>query len=168
MIRDTTFRLVGPAALGAASAGRERPYAPSVPDGALPLVALAADRPAVPVRLVGELDLATAPLLESVVSEQVGAYGLDVHLDLSELTFCDVAGVRTLLRCAQRLSAAGGRLTLLAPRPRPLLLRMAEAMDVTAALRWAPPAPTGQEGTWPATGTRCAGQPQRHVAGYAP
>ena len=75
------------------------------------------------MHLVGELDLATAPILRTLGEQQVATGHLQVRLDLSRLGFCDVAGLRALLGAQHRLAAAGGRLVLL--RPAPLLVRLA-------------------------------------------
>lgn len=62
------------------------------------------------MRLVGELDLATVPVLTTLIEQQIATGHLDVHIDLSDLTFCDVCGLRGLLDGHRRLAAAGGRL----------------------------------------------------------
>ena len=89
-----------------------------------PLLALVTpDTTCSDVHLVGELDTSTCVLLSELVEEQLRTRHLEVRLHLTELTFCDLDGLRTLLRCQQQLRAAGGRLVLL--RPRPLLVRIA-------------------------------------------
>jgi anti-anti-sigma factor len=49
------------------------------------------------VSLRGELDLATAPALETVVTDSLAA-GDDVVVDLRELAFMDSTGLRVLVR----------------------------------------------------------------------
>lgn len=66
-------------------------------------------------RLVGELDLSTAPLLVGALEESLGAGG-DVVLDVSDLAFMDSTGIKTLLRLAQGLEGTGS-LVLRSPTP---------------------------------------------------
>ena len=66
---------------------------------------------AVGVRLTGELDLASARLLERALREAEAERG-DVVLDLRDLTFLDCSGVRVILGAAQRARRAGHRLTV--------------------------------------------------------
>lgn len=79
-------------------------------------------RPAV-VRLVGELDLASAPKLESVLAGLDG----DVELDCSRLGFIDAAGLRAFQKVRMRCEARGCELVLVDPSPAvDRLLRMVE------------------------------------------
>jgi anti-sigma B factor antagonist len=57
------------------------------------------------IRMVGELDLATAPKLEAVLSRLDGAKA--VTLDLSGLTFMDSCGLRSVLRVKQMCEQRG-------------------------------------------------------------
>ena len=66
-----------------------------------------------PVRLVGDLDAETAPLLPALVAEHLARGRGDLHLDLSGLAFCGVRGYDALLDAQRRVRAAGGRLVLL-------------------------------------------------------
>jgi len=101
----------------------------------VPLLAVVVpDTTATDMRLVGELDLATVPVLTTLIEQQIATGHLDVHIDLSELAFCDVRGLRGLLDGHRRLAAAGGQLTLTAPRP--LLTRVAVLIGVAAELGW--------------------------------
>lgn len=88
-----------------------------------PLAVVHPDDAAGRVRLVGELDVATAGLLEDLVRARVAGGQPDVRLDLSGLRFCDVHGLRALLHGSRRLARAGGRLHL--HDPAPLLVRTA-------------------------------------------
>ena len=69
-------------------------------------------RPAV-VRLIGELDLAGTPLLESVLA------GLDgnVEFDCSGLDFIDAAGLRAFQKAHEGCAARGCTLVLVDPSP---------------------------------------------------
>lgn len=55
------------------------------------------------LRLVGEIDLATAPDLEAALDELLDGGG-DVHLDLAELRFVDIKGAAVLVAAAARLA----------------------------------------------------------------
>ena len=63
------------------------------------------------VRVTGELDIATAPILEQTLraAEQHAAR---IVLDLRELAFMDSCGVHVILDAAARASADQGRLVL--------------------------------------------------------
>ena len=65
------------------------------------------------LRLIGEVDLATAPVLAEALDELVRGAG-DVHLDLAELQFVDVSGASVVVAAAAALGA--GR-TLVLHRP---------------------------------------------------
>ncbi|GAB2626928.1 hypothetical protein Aab01nite_79940 [Paractinoplanes abujensis] len=70
------------------------------------------------LRLGGELDSATAPrLIEAFTRTLSAAAVARVELELSELTFIDAAGVRSLLACGQAADAAGIVLKLRGPTP---------------------------------------------------
>jgi anti-anti-sigma factor len=58
------------------------------------------------VRLRGELDLATAPVVENRLRE-LGARGEPVLLDLDALTFIDASGIRLLLTAAEAAARDG-------------------------------------------------------------
>ena len=61
------------------------------------------------VHLQGELDLETASrFLDALTGSPTGGEGREVELDLSGLTFLDVAGVRALVRAHDQLTRDGG------------------------------------------------------------
>jgi anti-anti-sigma factor len=68
------------------------------------------------IAVAGELDLATAPILDAELTDARAA-GLDVTIDLAGLTFFDSTGLTLLLRAAHRADDAGGMLSLVAPPP---------------------------------------------------
>ena len=59
----------------------------------------------------GEIDLATAPELESTLAERVGARKTIV--DLSRVSFIDSTGLRVLLTIHETAETAGGQLVLI-------------------------------------------------------
>jgi anti-sigma B factor antagonist len=98
-----------------------------------------ASSPPATARLVlrGEIDLAQVGAVEARL-RAVEAERPDVLvLELSQVRFMDVSGLRLLLRAHERLRAAGGRLVVLAasPRVRRLLsvTGMADRLDLVEA-----------------------------------
>ena len=69
------------------------------------------------VRVMGELDLATAPQLREVLTDLAALGGLQVTLDLRELAFIDSSGLSVLVTGLKRLREAGGDLALRSPNP---------------------------------------------------
>ncbi len=100
-----------------------------------------ADVPVLHVR--GELDMATIDRLEHRVARVAEAYGPSLVLDLSQVPFCDAAGVGGLLRAARALRRLSGELRLAAVDPRVYrvfgVVRLPTAIpchgDVAAAVR---------------------------------
>lgn len=69
------------------------------------------------LRLDGEIDDDTYPVLIAALDTvAVDCRHEDVHLDLSLVRFCDVAGLRAMVRLAERLDD-GRRVVLHAPAP---------------------------------------------------
>lgn len=62
--------------------------------------------------VAGELDLATAALIEPELIRATAGGGRDVVLDLADLTFCDSAGAELFERMQQRCAVQGCRLSL--------------------------------------------------------
>ncbi|MFD3535993.1 STAS domain-containing protein [Streptomyces sp. NPDC058664] len=75
-------------------------------------------RDTVELRLAGELDLATVPLLQQAAATALATRPRHLNLDLAGLTFCDQTGLRALHRLTHQVHAAhiGLRLTGLHPR----------------------------------------------------
>jgi anti-anti-sigma factor len=67
---------------------------------------------AVRVRLVGELDLATADRVPDALTRLDGHHGSEVLVDLTELTFCDAQGLRALVNAHCALHDAGTHIVL--------------------------------------------------------
>ncbi|MEV0582566.1 STAS domain-containing protein [Nonomuraea sp. NPDC050310] len=59
------------------------------------------------VRLAGELDVSTAPLLGAVVQDALGEAPKQVVIDVESLTFCDSNGLEALLDARDAAAAAG-------------------------------------------------------------
>ena len=89
----------------------------------------------------GEIDIASAPVLEREATHLLTEAHGRLVLDLSATTFMDVAGLRVTQRLSQRASELDGRLVLVAPTaavrrildlvPHPW---MSEADDLATAL----------------------------------
>ena len=67
------------------------------------------------IRLVGELDPHTSPLLEQEIDEGLGSGVKRLVLDMSELRFIDSSGLRVLIKAHTALGDAGKALVLRAP-----------------------------------------------------
>lgn len=87
------------------------------------------DRASVIVRPVGELDLATAPIVDAQLSELVAAGFGSVVLDLRKLRFLDSSGLRLLLSWDAKARASGVAMRVL-PGP-PAVQRVFELAGVT-------------------------------------
>lgn len=80
------------------------------------------------VTVAGELDIATAPKLR-VQLAGLARSGQQVIVDLSQVSFCDAAGLGVLAGAARRAAAAGGCLQLAAARPQLRRLLAITGMD---------------------------------------
>src|SRR5919109_5024628 len=65
----------------------------------------------------GELDLYTAPQLQTALAALLREHVDRVVVDLSGIEFCDSTGMNVLLSAMKRLKERGGTLELAAPRP---------------------------------------------------
>ena len=81
-----------------------------------------ADDDGVTIQVEGEIDLATAPLLDATLA---GVEGARVEVDLSEMTFCDAAGLRVLELARGHL---GARLRVTGASP--FVRRLAGILDM--------------------------------------
>ena len=86
--------------------------------------------PAVTVTVAGDVDLAAADTLWSVLDEYVRP-GAQVVVDCSRVAFLDSMGLRTLIRAQHKAGSAGARLTLAAPSEAVLrVLQLAGVSDL--------------------------------------
>jgi anti-anti-sigma factor len=67
------------------------------------------------LRVIGELDLATSPMLRQHVHEAVAEGRRQVVLDLSEVLFCDSSGIGVLVAARRLMRSCAGRLRLILP-----------------------------------------------------
>jgi anti-sigma B factor antagonist len=84
------------------------------------------------IRLRGELDVATAPPLQRRLDALIHRGVRHLVVDLEDLSFCDLAGVRVLLGADRQLRTRGGRLTLLGPCG--CVSRISTVFDLTSQL----------------------------------
>ncbi len=64
------------------------------------------------VRVVGEMNINSAPNFHTRVLEEFASAPQHVVIDLGGLTFMDSTGIGTLLEIMRRLTRAGGKLSL--------------------------------------------------------
>lgn len=60
------------------------------------------------VTLRGDLDLATAPIVDERLGELVERGQIHIVVDLGEVTFCDSMGINILVRAKRRCEQHGG------------------------------------------------------------
>jgi anti-sigma B factor antagonist len=81
---------------------------------------------------VGELDLATAPILERVL-ETLVADPPAIELDLSGITFVDCAGLRPIREALRRASPSSTRVRVSEARPTVRRVLELTGLDVASA-----------------------------------
>ncbi|QDN54786.1 STAS domain-containing protein [Streptomyces sp. RLB3-17] len=69
------------------------------------------------LRFEGEIDLCSREVLAAALDEAVQFGSGDLHVDLTDVTFIDVAGIRMMTTVARTLSRDGRRLLLHATPP---------------------------------------------------
>lgn len=84
------------------------------------------------MKLSGELDMDSAPQVEEAVRQSLLAHARIVILDATALTFCDCAGLGSLLRGRQRV--ADTHATFHLENPSPILLRLAALSGTSGVL----------------------------------
>lgn len=80
-------------------------------------VSVRTERGATVVRVSGELDLASHGKLEDALARALDSAPELVVVDLAEVEFMDVVGMRAILRSRERAGSAGKQLVLAAPTP---------------------------------------------------
>ncbi|MFE4583099.1 STAS domain-containing protein [Streptomyces chartreusis] len=92
------------------------------------------------LRLTGELDLATAPLVDQTVNACLAKCPRCLYLDLTNLTFCDGTGLQALRRVTDAIHATDTAFCLIGIHPN-LHRTMAH---FEAAPPWPPPDAPGK------------------------
>ena len=90
---------------------------------------LAVDRARATVRLRGDFDLASAPLLLAVLQHHLDCGLRDVRLDLSGVTFLDCSGLGTIVSVHNEVRTRGGQVTLTGVGARVARLLRLTALD---------------------------------------
>jgi len=70
------------------------------------------------VRVVGELDLATAPQARTAVVRALASGGPDLELDLTAVDFVDSLGLGVVVSALKRVRSRGGHLVVVAAADR--------------------------------------------------
>lgn len=91
-------------------------------------------RPQCRIRLLGDLDLATAPTLRTVLDQVRDAGHRYVALDLSRVTFLAAAGLDLFTETDRRLRADAGTLILTHPPERVRRLLRISGVDATLSV----------------------------------
>ena len=121
--------------------------------------------------LRGELDALSVPAFAGVLNTLVERGARSVTIELSELRFCDIGGLRAMAELAARLHAVDGSVEVLAPS---ILLRMLELSDLESLFhiedspaRSCAPLIDGQLGPAARSGRPRADSPPRLSSGAA-
>jgi anti-sigma B factor antagonist len=92
-------------------------------------VACTHDGPAARLALRGELDMLSAPLLARELEAVSRRHPSRIVLDLADLTFMDVSGLRAILDAARSARRDGGALVVANPMPHIVRLLELTAID---------------------------------------
>jgi anti-sigma B factor antagonist len=90
------------------------------------------DSPVV-VRVWGEVDIQTSPILDSHLQQVLGDGVASIVVDLAEVTFLDSTGLSVLVAGLKRCQEAGGTLQVVSPRPH--VRRIFEVTGLTDAFQ---------------------------------
>jgi anti-sigma B factor antagonist len=116
--------------------------------GSFEVATLPQDADRVTVQVRGEMDLATADLLDAVLENHLGFGRRHIRLDVSRLTFLDCAGLRVIVRAHNRCLAACGALVLAGVGPRTARLLGITHLDEALLLADRVDAPPSTGGPW--------------------
>ena len=92
-------------------------------------VACTHDGPAARLALRGELDMLSAPVLTRELEQAARRRPMRIVLDLGELSFMDVSGLRAILDAARSARRDGGSLVIANPMPHIVRLLELTAID---------------------------------------
>lgn len=84
------------------------------------------------LRVVGELDLATAPQLAAAFDEALASSPGELVLDLTPTTFLDSTGCRQLAHCARRGKQAGTAVVVCCPPANTTVRRVLDFLEIEA------------------------------------
>jgi anti-sigma B factor antagonist len=106
------------------------------------------------LRVVGEMDLTTAPMLAKAADAEFVLEPGALVVDLSPTTFLDSSGARTLAQLARRAAGHGVALQVVCPRRNTavrLVIDLLELRSVVPVVESVPGRPTGLVGGEDAT-----------------
>jgi anti-anti-sigma factor len=98
------------------------------------------------LRLTGELDCDTAPVLRQALDELGGRTAATLVLDVAELQFIDSSGLHELVQALHRQRAAGGEVVL--KQPTPQTMRVLEIVGLSPLFRITDPPPREAWEAW--------------------
>jgi anti-anti-sigma factor len=101
------------------------------------------------LRVAGELDLTTAPLLSRAADAELVLEPTSLLVDLTPTTFLDSSGARTLAQLARRAAGSGVPLQVVCPRRNTavrLVIDLLELRSVVPVAESLPGRPTGLVG----------------------
>ncbi|WP_328594290.1 STAS domain-containing protein [Actinomadura macrotermitis] len=93
------------------------------------------------VTATGELDLYTAPRLQTALAALLRDQVDRIVVDLSGIEFCDSTGMNVLLSAMKRIDERGGSFELAAPRTAVKRILQVTGLDTVFTVRDAVPAP---------------------------
>ena len=86
------------------------------------------------LRVVGELDLATAPSLAEAADAEFARAPATLFVDLSQTTFMDSSGARTLAQMARRAASDGVALEVVCPQGNRAVGLVIDLLDLRAVV----------------------------------
>lgn len=124
--------------------GGSRAWAAVPPITAAPSLSITRAGPGsgwVRVRVVGEIDLATAPRLRLYLRDVIAAAaaGTEIRVDLAGVTFIDASGVGVLVGAGR--AASRGGVGFCVERPQGVVLRIFQVLNLSDVLLAAPGRP---------------------------
>jgi anti-sigma B factor antagonist len=90
------------------------------------------DRSLAIVAAVGEIDLATVPLLRQAISDHIVAGHVHLLLDLTDVSFIDSTGLGVLVGTGKKIARLGGSTRVVCDNPR--ILRLLRITGLSRAL----------------------------------
>lgn len=104
-------------------------------------IAFERDGGTVVVRITGDVDVATAPQLETALTGLIDGQGnLSIRVDLGAVTFIDSTGLTALVQGLRQVRARGGDLVLANPPAR--ILRVLDIGGLTQVFTFPPQSAT--------------------------
>jgi anti-sigma B factor antagonist len=87
------------------------------------------------LRVCGEVDMATAPMLRAAVDAELERAVGSLYLDLTQTSFIDSAGVHALVYGSRQAASLGSDLIVLCPRANRPVRRVFDVTQIELVLR---------------------------------